>query len=69
MLIVPKLEAEFELRIDRGDRAQVFVNGSPCFSHIVSPNICSRVAILAWGDHDDYRVDVTELSLKTRRKN
>lgn len=54
-----------EFTIDRGHQARLLVDGSSYFSQIVPSVICHRVAILAWGDQDEYRVDVTELALKT----
>lgn len=59
-----QLTAAVELRIDRGYVVHLLVNGESCFSHVAPPEICSRVVILAWGDRDEYSVDVTGLCVE-----
>lgn len=62
-----QLTASVELRIDRGYVVHLLVNDELCFSHVAPPEICGRVVILAWGDRDEYSVDVTDLCVKALR--
>jgi DNA-binding winged helix-turn-helix (wHTH) protein len=62
---VPKVAtAKIELIVGRGYETQLLVDGVQCFRHVIPPEICSRVAIMAWGDQDDCSVDIADLSLK-----
>jgi DNA-binding winged helix-turn-helix (wHTH) protein len=65
---VKAMTAQIELTIDNAYFARLLVDGVLQFSQAVPAEICDRVVILAWGDDDEYRVDVTEMSLKTIRK-
>lgn len=59
------LTASLELRIDSGYVASLSANGVCCISRVVPPEICRRVVMLAWGDNDDYVVQVHDLSVTT----
>jgi hypothetical protein len=59
----PRVIASVELMVDRSYMVQLFVNGEPCFKHVVPPSICRRVAVAAWGDQAEFRVDVSELAV------
>jgi len=56
--------AKIELVVGRGFETQLLVDGVSCFRHVIPPEVCSRVAIMAWGDQDDCSVDLADLSLK-----
>lgn len=58
-----RLSASFELRIDSGYVVTFSVNGVCCLNRVIPPGICRRVAMLAWGDREEYAVEVSELSV------
>jgi hypothetical protein len=55
--------AELEFIVDSNYKAELRINNQPYFDLVAPPRICQRVAILAWGDQDEFRVDVANLSL------
>jgi hypothetical protein len=55
--------ATVELRIDSSYVATFSVNGICCIKRIISPGICRRAVVLAWGDREEYMVKVSELSV------
>jgi hypothetical protein len=59
------VRVSLELKMDRSYTTHLSVNGETCFSQIVTPVICHRIAILAWGDQDPFSVEVTGLSVAT----
>ena len=58
-----KLEVPIELAVDRNYCASLSVNGQSCFRQVVPPPVCRRVAVYAWGDREEFRVDVTDLAI------
>lgn len=56
--------ATVELEIDSSFGATFSVNGICCLKRIIPPVISRRVAMLAWGDREEYAVEVSELSVK-----
>lgn len=64
---LPRLEASIDLSIDEHFRLVLGVNGTARYERIVPPDICDRVVMLAWGDHDDFAVKVANLTVTTRR--
>jgi hypothetical protein len=54
-----------ELRVDRNYYAALVVDGTECFTRVVSPSICGRVAVYAWGDREEFQVDVTGMALES----
>ncbi len=56
-----------ELAIDSSYLASFSVNGSRCYTRIIPPAVCRRAAMLAWGDHDDYSVEILDLTVTTAR--
>jgi len=61
----PQLTASLALNIDNGYAASFFVNGTCCLTRIIAPEMCRRVVMLAWGDNEEYEVEVRDLSLTT----
>jgi hypothetical protein len=59
--------ASVSISIDHSNRLFFKVRGRTCYECAVLPEICYRVVMLAWGDHSDYAVDVSNLSLTTSR--
>lgn len=57
--------ATVELGIDSNYCAAFSVNGICCLKHIIPPGISGRVAVFAWGDREEYAVEVSEISVKT----
>jgi len=57
-------QADVSFGIDSNYVATLFINGRVHFHHVVPPEICGRVAVLAWGDQDEFRVEVTKLVLR-----
>jgi len=60
-----KLAAAIELRVDENYCVTLAVNRRTVFRQIVSPEICRRVALYAWGDREEFRVDVTDLIVQS----
>jgi hypothetical protein len=58
-----RLSASIELSINSGYVATFSVNGVCCLNRVISPGICRRVAMLAWGDREEFAVEVSELSV------
>lgn len=58
-----RLTASIELRIDSSYVATFSVNGIRCLNQVIPPGISRRVAVLAWGDREEYSVEVGELSV------
>ena len=56
--------ATIELAIDSSFNAIFSVNGICCLKQIIPPGISRRVAVLAWGDREEYAVEVKELAVK-----
>jgi len=52
------------LSLNRDHGLEMQVEGSVCFLHFIHPSIGGRVLILAWGDHDDCQVEVTQLAIQ-----
>ena len=52
-----------ELKVDRSYCARLTVNGDEVFETIVPPAICRRVVVYAWGDQDEFEVNVTDLAV------
>ncbi|OGA67697.1 MAG: hypothetical protein A3G81_11190 [Betaproteobacteria bacterium RIFCSPLOWO2_12_FULL_65_14] len=59
-----KLVAPIELQVDRSYCVSLVVNSRKFFRSIVPPPICRRVVVYAWGDREEFRVDVTDLAIK-----
>lgn len=59
-----RLVAPIELQVDMSYSAILAVNGHTVFRHIVPPEICRRVAVYAWGDREEFRVEVTDLTIR-----
>jgi hypothetical protein len=57
------LSASIEIKIDTSYVATFSVNGICCLNRVIPPKICRRVAVLAWGDREEYAVEVNELSV------
>jgi hypothetical protein len=58
------LSVQIELIVDRDYNAMFLVNGEECYRRNVPPTVCRRIAMYAWGDREEFRVDVTDLTLK-----
>jgi hypothetical protein len=58
------LSLEIKLIVDSEYCVIFLVNDDECYRRNVSPAICHRIAVYAWGDRDDFLVDITDLSLK-----
>jgi len=58
-----RLSASVELRVSASYVVTVSVNGVCCLNRVIPPGICRRVAVLAWGDREEYAVEVSELSV------
>jgi DNA-binding winged helix-turn-helix (wHTH) protein len=58
-------KASLQLTLDRDLTVRLFVDDKLSFSQVLPAPYCDRVAVLAWGDQDEYRVNVTDLSLKS----
>lgn len=56
-----RLSASIRLGIDSSYIATFSVNGICCLKRPVPPGICRRVAMLAWGDREEYAVEVREI--------
>lgn len=54
-----------ELMVDSSYRANLTVNGDLVFQHIVAPALCHRVVVYAWGDREEFRVDITDLAISS----
>ena len=52
-----------ELTVDRSYCASLTVNGNTVFQAIVTPAVCRRVVVYAWGDQDEFEVNVTDLAV------
>jgi hypothetical protein len=59
----PNLVVPIELTVDRSYRASLSVNGEAVFQQVVPPAVCRRVVVAAWGDREEFRVDVTGLTI------
>jgi hypothetical protein len=59
-----RLVAPIELQVDMSYSAILAVNGHTVFRHVVPPEICRRVAVYAWGDREEFRVEVTDLTIR-----
>jgi len=55
--------ASIQLVIDTSYMASFSVNGVSCLKQLVPPGICGRLAVLAWGDREEYSVEVSKLSI------
>jgi hypothetical protein len=51
---------EISLGVDRANLASLRVNGNVVFTKPMPPEICGRIVMIAWGDRDDFSVQVTE---------
>ena len=60
----PKLVVPIELIVDRGYFANLTVNRQKVFRHVMPPEICRRVVLYAWGDREEFFVDVTDLTIR-----
>jgi len=58
-----RLSVSIELCIDSRYVVTFSVNGVRCLNRVIPPGICRRVAMLAWGDREEYAVEVSELSV------
>jgi hypothetical protein len=58
-----RLSASIELSIDSSYVVTFSVNGICCLNRVIPPGICRRAAMLAWGDREEYAVEVSELSV------
>jgi hypothetical protein len=56
-----KVEVPIELTVDTSYFANLVVDGKPVFRHVVSPAVCRRIAIYAWGDREEFEIDLTDL--------
>ena len=56
--------ASIELGIDSSFGVAFSVNGICCLKQIIPPEISRRVAVFAWGDREEYVVEVNELSVE-----
>jgi hypothetical protein len=56
-----RLSASIKLSIDSSYIATFSVNGICCLKRLIPPGICRRVAMLAWGDREEYAVEVSEI--------
>jgi hypothetical protein len=63
-----RLTLPIELLVDETYRASLGVNGQLVSQRIVPPAICGRVSVLAWGDREEFRVDVTDLTIEPVHK-
>jgi hypothetical protein len=61
-----RLSASFELRISSSYVVTFSVNGIHCMNRVISPGICRRIVVLAWGDGEEYEVEVSDLSVNPR---
>jgi hypothetical protein len=52
------LTASIALVIDAVDRLRFTVNESHCYECMIPRSICCRAAMMAWGDQDEYSVNV-----------
>lgn len=59
-----KLVVPIKLTVDRSYCASLTVSGQTFFRYVVPPAVCRRVAVYAWGDREEFRVDVTDLAIK-----
>lgn len=60
------LVLQVELMVDSAYSAILSVDGQECFRRIVPPALCHRVAMYAWGDREEFRVEVTDIALEAR---
>lgn len=58
-----RLAASVELTVDKSFCARLAVNAEVVFHEIVPPTVCRRVVVYAWGDREEFRVDVANLQL------
>lgn len=58
-----RLKVDLELRVDHGYKVWLIVDGKTYFHHSVSAESCRRVAVLAWGDTEDYSIDIEDFSI------
>jgi len=63
-----EVTALFELRIDSGYLVNVFVNGKCSLSRIIPPECCQRIVMFGWGDEDEFKVTVNNLTIETARR-
>lgn len=59
------LKCDAALFIDQVGLVKLRVNGEFCYSHIVPPEICYRVIMLAWGDEEDFEIEVSKIEIAT----
>jgi hypothetical protein len=59
-----KLTLPIELLVDETYRVSLSVNGQLVSQRIVPPVVCGRMVILAWGDREEFQVDVTDLIIE-----
>jgi hypothetical protein len=59
--------ASVSISIDQSNQLLFKVRGRTCYECTVLPEICYRAVMLAWGDHSDYTVDVSNLTLTTNK--
>lgn len=57
------LAVQIEITIDRSHFAILAVNGHECFRRNIPSGVCGRIALYAWGDREEFLVDVTDLLL------
>lgn len=60
-----RVSASVELRIDSSYVATFSVNGVCYLNRVIPPGICRRITVLAWGDREEYAVEVSELSVNS----
>ena len=58
-----RLSASVELRIDSNYIMTFSVNDIPYMNRPISPEICRRIVVAAWGDGEDYEVKVSDFSV------
>ncbi|MET2829778.1 hypothetical protein [Mesorhizobium shangrilense] len=61
-----RLVLPVELMIDRAYCAILSIAGKECFRRIVPPALCHRVAMYAWGDREEFLVEVTDIALEAK---
>lgn len=59
-----RLAVDIELRVDLEYCFTFLVNRTEVFRRIISPALCNRICMYAWGDGEDFEVEVTNLALE-----
>jgi transcriptional regulator with XRE-family HTH domain len=54
-----------ELLVDKSYRVTFKVNEKIVFQHIVAPALCDRLVMYAWGDREEFLVEVSELAIQS----